>query len=83
MGNGLLTFVDKKTQLNDMFGKNEIIMYENIKDLTNKINFYKKNDHLRSKIAAAGRKKYFKLFNELRTTKYIVDLSLGKESYLY
>ena len=83
MGNGLLTFVDKKTQLNDMFNKNEIIMYENIKDLTNKINFYKKNDHLRSKIAAAGRKKYFKLFNELRTTKYIVDLSLGKESYLF
>jgi len=83
MGNGLLTFVDKKTQLNDMFSKNEIIMYENIKDLTNKINFYKKNDHLRSKIAAAGRKKYFKLFNELRTTKYIVDLSLGKESYLF
>ena len=83
MGNGLLTFVDKKTQLNDMFGKNEIVIYENINDLTNKINFYKKNDNLRSKIAAAGRKKYFKLFNELRTTKYIVDLSLGKESYLY
>ncbi|MDA7758231.1 glycosyltransferase [Candidatus Pelagibacter sp.] len=83
MGNGLLTFVDKKTQLNDMFSKNEIIMYENIKDLTNKINFYKKNDHLRSKIAAAGRKKYFKLFNELKTTKYIVDKSLGKEVFLF
>ena len=83
MGNGLLTFVDKKTQLNDMFGKNEIIMYENINDLTNKINFYKKNDHLRSKIAAAGRKKYFKLFNELKTTKYIVDKSLGKEVFLF
>ena len=83
MGNGLLTFVDKKTQLNDMFTKNEIVMYENINDLTNKINFYKKNDHLRSKIAAAGRKRYFKLFNELRTTKYIVDKSLGKDVYLY
>ncbi len=83
MGNGLLTFVDKKTQLNDMFSKNEIVMYENINDLTNKINFYKKNDNLRSKIAAAGRKKYFKLFNELRTTKYIVDKSLGKDSDLY
>ena len=83
MGNGLLTFVDKKTQLNDMFSKNEIVMYENINDLTNKINFYKKNDHLRSKIAAAGRKKYFKLFNELKTTKYIVDKSLGKDVDLY
>ena len=83
MGNGLLTFVDKKTQLNDMFSKNEIVMYENVNDLTNKINFYKKNDHLRSKIAAAGRKRYFKLFNELRTTKYIVDKSLGKDVNLY
>ena len=57
MGNGLLTFVDRKTELDDMFNTNEIVMYENINDLTNKkINFYKKNDHLRSKIASAGRK---------------------------
>ena len=83
MGNGLLTFVDKKTELNDMFNKNEIVMYENINDLTNKINFYKKNDNLRSKIGAAGRKKYFKLFNELKTTKYIIDKSLGKEVFLF
>ena len=83
MGNGLLTFVDKKTELDDMFNNKEIVMYENINDLTNKINFYKKNNHLRSKIASAGRKKYFKLFNELKTTKYIIDKSLGKEANLY
>ena len=83
MGNGLLTFVDKKTELDDMFNKNEIVIYENINDLTNKINFYKKNDKLRRKIASAGRKKYFKLFNELKTTKYIINKSLGKEANLY
>tara|TARA_B100001093_G_C26848997_1_gene1024177 strand:- start:1243 stop:3348 length:2106 start_codon:yes stop_codon:yes gene_type:complete len=83
MGNGLLTFVDQNTQLNDMFNKNEIVMYKNVNDLTSKINFYKKNDILRVKIAAAGRKKYFRLFNELRTTKYIVDKSLGKKNILY
>jgi len=83
MGNGLLTFVDKKTQLNDMFNKNEVIMYTNINDLTEKINFYKKNDHLRKKIASAGRKKYFKLFNELNIAKYVLDRSLGKNSNLY
>ncbi len=83
MGNGLLTFVDKKTELDDMFTKNEIVIYENINDLTNKINFYKKNDNLRRKIASAGRKKYFKLFNELKTTKYIIDKSLGKAANLY
>ncbi len=83
MGNGLLTFVDKKTELDDMFNKNEIVMYENINDLTNKINFYKKKDLIRRKIASAGRKKYFKLFNELKTTKYIIDKSLGKDAVLY
>ena len=66
-----------------MFNKNEIVIYENINDLTNKINFYKKNDKLRRKIASAGRKKYFKLFNELKTTKYILDKSLGKDVDLY
>ena len=83
MGNGLLTFVDQKTQLNDMFNKNEVIMYKSIIDLTDKINFYKKNDHLRKKIASAGRKKYFKLFNELNIAKYILDKSLGKNASLY
>ncbi len=83
MGNGLLTFVDKKTQLNDMFNSKEVIMYTNVNDLTDKINFYKKNDHLRKKIASAGRKKYFKLFNELNIAKYILDKSLGRNASLY
>jgi len=83
MGNGLLTFVDKQTQLDDMFNNKEVIMYSNINDLTDKINFYKKNDHLRKKIASAGRKKYFRLFNELNIAKYILDKSLGMKTSLY
>ena len=66
-----------------MFNKNEVVMYANINDLTEKINFYKKNDHLRKKIASAGRKKYFKLFNELNIAKYILDKSLGRNVSLY
>ena len=83
MGNGLLTFVDKKTQLDDMFNNHEVRMYNNINDLPDKINFYKKNDNLRKRIASAGRKKYFKLFNELNIAKYILDKSLGKKATLY
>ena len=83
MGNGLMTFVDKKTHLDDMFNRNEVIMYNNVDDLTDKINFYKKNDQLRKKIAAAGRKKYFKLFNELKISNYIINKSLGKKISLY
>ena len=83
MGNGLLTFIDKKTQISDFFNHNEIIFYDNINDLSNKIKFYKKNSDLRKKIAYNGKKKYFKLFNEQRTTKYIIDKSLGKSVELY
>ena len=83
MGNGLLTFIDRKTQISDFFNQNEIIFYDNINDLSNKIKFYKKNSDLRKKIAYKGKKKYFKLFNEQRTTKYIIDRSLGKSVELY
>ena len=83
MGNGLMTFVDKKTQLNDMFNQNEVVIYNNIGDLSDKIHFYKKNDNLRKKIGSAGRKKYFKLFNELKISNYIINKSLGNLAKLY
>ena len=83
MGNGLLTFIDKKVQMNDFFNKNEIIFYNNINDLADKIRFYSKNDKLRKKIASNGKKKYFKLFNEQRVSKYILDISLGNNAKLF
>ena len=83
MGNGLLTFIDRKTQMNDFFTNNEIIFYDNITDLSEKIKFYKKNEKLRIKIARNGKKKYFELFNELKTTKYIIDKSLGNKTFSY
>ncbi len=63
LGNGLLTFIDKKTQLDDFFSNKEVIFYNNIDDLASKIKYYSKNDTLRKKIAKNGQNKYFKLFN--------------------
>jgi len=83
IGNGLLTFVDKKTQLGDFFNKNEIVLYNNINDLADKIRFYKKNDKLRKEIAKNGKKKYFNLFNELKVTKYLINKSLGNDTNLF
>ena len=79
MGNGLLTFIDKKTLLNDIFNSNELIFYNNINDLADKIIFYKKKDEVRKKIARNGKNKYFKLFNEKRISNYIVQKSFGKD----
>ena len=84
MGNGLLTFIDKKVQLDHFFNNKEIIFYSNISELSDKIRFYSNRDSIRKKIAKNGKKKYFKLFNEKAITKYFIDISLGNnhKSYL-
>ena len=82
VGNGLLTFIDKKVQMSDFFKENEIIFYENLNDLSDKIKFYSLNNQLRKKIAKNGKKKYFKLFSEIKITKYFIDISLGKKTTL-
>ena len=83
MGNGLLTFIDNKVKMSHFFSSKEIVFYNNINDLSDKIKFYAKNDKLRIEIAKNGKKKYFKLFNEKRIAKYIVDVSLGKKYDLF
>ena len=83
IGNGLLTFVDKKTMLGDIFNNREIVLYNNISDLSDKIRFYKKNHKSRISIAKNGKYKYFNLFNELKITRYILNKSMGNPSKLY
>ena len=83
MGNGLLTFIDKNVQMIDFFNTNELIFYSNINELADKIKFYSKNDKSRKKIAINGKKKYFKLFNEKRISKYFIDISTGKDVSLF
>ena len=83
MGNGLLTFVDKKVQLEDFFKLNEIVFYSDINELSDKIKFFSKNDKLRKKIAMNGKKKYFKLFNEKRIAEYFIKISTGQNFTLF
>ena len=83
MGNGLMVFIDKKVETNNFFNSNEIVCYDNIDDLADKIKFYKKNDKKRIEIAKKGKEKYFKLFNETRIAKYIIEKSLNNNFSLF
>ncbi len=83
MGNGLLTFIDKKVEFNDFFNQKEIVSYGNINELSDMIKFYSKNDKLRKKIAKNGKFKYFKLFNEKKISKYFIDVSIGNKAKLF
>ncbi len=77
VGNGLLTFIDKKTYLSDFFSDKEIIFYKNIDDLSYKINKYKKDINSGKKIARLGKKKYFKYFNSSTVSDYMISKSFN------
>ena len=80
IANGILTFVDIKTKLNDFFTNKEVVFYNSAKDLSNKINFYSKNHKIRSKIAKAGRNKYHKNFDSKIIAQYMIDKTMGFKS---
>ena len=71
IGNGILTFVDANTQLNDFFSDDEVIFYKNLRDLSLKINYYKENSVKRNKIAENGKNKYFRIFNNKIVAEFI------------
>ena len=77
MGNGLLTFIHKDYQYQDFFNKNEIVFYKNIKELNNKILFFKQRPKLIKMIAANGYKKAHKIFNNKIISDFIVRKSMG------
>ena len=82
--NGLPTLIDEKVQFSDFFTTNEMIFYRDIKDLIDKVNFYKKNERLRVKIGINGKKKYFKIFNNSIVGDYILSKTLDiKPSYKF
>ena len=68
-----MTFIDKKTQLDDFFNQDEVVFYNNINDLSEKLNYFKTNDKLRKKIAKNGQLKYFNYFNSEIISEHIIN----------
>ena len=73
IGNGLLVMIDEKTKFGDFFTKDEIILYKNISDLSEKIIKYNNDYKARNKIAKKGREKYFKYFNSTIVSEFIIN----------
>jgi len=77
MGNGVLTFIDKKTKLNEIIKSNEAVFYRDINDLVKKIRFYKNNPKSRIKIAKNGKKASLERFNSEVVASYMVAKTMG------
>ncbi len=80
IGNGLLTFIDKKTKLNKFFKNDEVIFYNSLNDLSKKIIKYSNNNKLRSKIAQNGQNKYLKYFNSKKVAEFIINKTLNAKT---
>ena len=75
VGNGILTFINEKVKMQDMFSEREMVFYKNEEDLISKIMNLKDDIETINKISKNGRKKYFKIFNNLIVSDYIVSKS--------
>ena len=77
IGNGLLLLIDEKTEFGNFLTKDEIILYKNTDDLSEKIEKYSNDDKLRRRIAKNGRDKYFKYFNSTIVADFIIKKALS------
>ena len=75
--NGITTFVDRATKLDDFFSDDEVVFYKNINDLDNLINELKNNDKKRRMIGKKGREKYNTFFNSTKVAKFIFEKTLN------
>ena len=83
----LLTFIHDKTHYSNFFSDDEIIFYNNVSNLSEKIQKFAKDDYLRKKIAKKGKMKYMKFFNSTIVAEYIInntfELNYKKNKYLW
>ena len=73
IGNGLLVFINKGTEMNKLFTKKEVIFYSNLQDLIDKIRYYSSNDKIRIKFAKSAYYKYHKHMNNKIISNYILN----------
>ena len=61
--------------LNHFLNDNEVIFYETVDDLSDKLNYFKNHDDLRRNYAEKGKEKYFRYFNSTIISDYIIAKS--------
>ena len=85
-GNGLVTLIDEKTGYRDFFNDNEMIFYNNVSDLSEKILKISRDEKLRKKIGKNGKLKYLKYFNSNLVAEYIINKTFeinNNKTYLW
>ncbi|MGI9392961.1 MAG: glycosyltransferase family protein [Parvibaculales bacterium] len=86
MGNGLLSCIHRRFQLEKLFGEERAIFYENSDELAEKIAFFVKNPAERQKAARAAYEFVHEHHNGQKIAQFIEEISFSKplsQNYLW
>jgi hypothetical protein len=78
MGLGILALIDKRTRFDEIFGPTEIVTYSGTDDLIDKIDYYRRRDNERKKIAENGWRRAHAIFSETAVAQYILDRTFDR-----
>jgi len=80
VANGIMTFIDTKTQYQDFFTSDEMGFYSNATDLINQLEKLNGNINKINKISRNGKLKYFNIFNNSIVSDYIIAKTFNTKS---
>ncbi len=83
IGNGLCTFIKSDLGFEEIYGDDEVMFFNDIDDLINKIKYLKKNINLTRKIANKGWQRSHEYFNSTIICQFIIDTVFGSLSSKY
>jgi len=78
LGNGLLTFVEKRFCLSDMYGPDCLVEVESYDELKERIAFFARRNDLRMQQAAHSHRLVHDEFNERLVTKFMLETATGQ-----
>ena len=80
LGNGLMVFIEKETEFNEFLkDKEDAVFFDDVYDLSKKIEYYKENKYEAIRIASNGYDKIHTYCNERVVTSYFIDCLNGKK----
>lgn len=83
MGNGIMAFVNAAPHYTDIFSDNELVTYDTVEDLADKVNYYATHESERRLIAEKGYTRIHTMFNNQRIARYIIDTTFDKPPAQY
>ena len=81
IGNGLLTLIPRSTGFSDIYSDDEVVFFDNLEDITEKILYYTANDDKARKIAENGWRKAHQIFNEKLVARYLIEVTFREKLF--